>query len=283
MSISVFLFGAVAAGMLTSCSTVSKGIVADPEVHVHGMTIEDLNFDQATLALDLNVYNPNRIAATLAGFDYSVKIDGSEFVRGEQDRPVRVGPLTSTVVRVPFTLKFSDVFRTLSALQNKERFQYEVECGLKFSLPVLGPRRLPICKSGMLPVVKPPTIELRSLALSRSGMIDQQLLLTVNVRNPNTFGVTINTLSYDLVLNGRPSAQGRTTKLIDVKPASESDITLPVSLDLLSAGAALADTLTSGKSLTYALRGSAEVVTTLPEFSRVTLPFHRTGTISLQR
>lgn len=269
--------------LVSGCSTLSQSVVADPEVQVENLHLRQLDFNQATLALELRVQNPNRVGATLAGYDYVVKIDGEEFLRGEEAQSIHIGAQTSTVVRVPVTLTFSEVYKTFRALHNKEQFRYELDCGLKFALPVLGTRRLPISKSGTLPVVKAPTIDLSSLSLARAGVLDQELLLRMKVYNPNSFGLTVHGLDYDLTVNGRRWARGKSSAPIVVKPAADNEIALPVSVDILSAGAALAELVGSGKPVRYALKGSADVATTLPELKRVQVPFVRTGTIELGR
>jgi len=262
---------------------MNKGLVAEPEVTVRDLRIEKLDFDQATLALDLDVFNPNDAAAKLAGFDYALKIDDAEFLKGDHTKSVSIAARSNSVVQVPFTLKFRDVYNTFTSLQGKERFAYALECGLKFDVPVLGTRRLPISKSGTLPVVKPPTIDLGSVSLQRTTLLDQQLLLSMKVSNPNSFGLLINALDYDIVMNGRRWAQGKTDKPIEVKAGGESEIALPVSVDILSAGAALADIITSRKPVSYSVKGSADIGSSLPEFSRVKLPFNRAGTIAIGR
>lgn len=266
--------------LLAGCSTTSRGLMADPEVSVRDVHIQKLDFDQATLALDLDVFNPNKAAAKLAGFDYNLKIDGAEFLSGDQTKSVSIPARSNMVVQVPFTLKFKDVYNTFTALQNKDRFAYALDCGLKFDVPVIGTRRLPVSKSGTLPVVKPPTIDLSSVSLQRTTLLDQHLLLKMKVNNPNSFGLLINALEYDVVMNGRRWAQGKTDKKIEVRAAGDSEIALPVSVDILSAGAALADIISSRKPVTYAIKGSADIGSSLPEFSRVKLPFNRTGTIA---
>jgi len=269
--------------VLAGCSTMSKGLVADPEVTVRDVRIQKLDFDQATLALDLDVFNPNDAAAKLAGFDYALTIDGAEFLSGDQTKSVSIAARSNSVVHVPVTVKFRDVYNTFTSLQGKEQFAYALECGLKFDVPVLGARRLPVCKSGTLPVVKPPTIDLGSVALKRTTLLDQQLLFSMKVNNPNSFGLLINALDYDIVMNGRRWAQGKTDKKIEVKAGGESEIALPVSVDILSAGAALAEILSSRKPVSYAVKGSADIGSSLPEFARVKLPFNRAGTIALGR
>ncbi len=269
------------AALLGGCSTFSGGWVQDPEVTVRDVHIQKLDFDQATLALDLDVFNPNNAAARLAGFDYQLKIDGAEFLKGEQSKGLSIAARSNSVVQVPFTLKFRDLYDTFTSLQDKERFAYALDCGLKFDVPLLGTRTLPISKSGTLPVVKPPTIDLGSVALQRTSLLDQRLLLSMKVSNPNSFGLLVNKLDYDISMNGRRWAQGITDKKIEIKPAGESEIALPVSVDILSAGAALADIISSRKPVTYAVKGSADLGTSIPEFSRVKLPFNRTGTVSI--
>lgn len=267
--------------LLAGCSTLSRGLMADPEVSVRDVHIQKLDFDQATLALDLDVFNPNKAAAQLAGFDYNLKIDGAEFLSGDQTKSINIPARSNTVVQVPFTLKFKDLYDTFTALQHKDHFAYALDCGLKFDVPVIGTRRLPISKSGTLPVVKPPTIDLSSVSLQRTTLLDQRLLLKMTINNPNSFGLLINTLDYDVMVNGRRWAQGTTDKKIEVNAAGESEIALPVSVDILSAGAALADIISSRKPVTYAIKGSADIGTSLPEFSRAKLPFNRTGTLTL--
>ena len=94
-----------------------------------GMTKENLNVSQllsltnavmskklpVTFNINLNVDNPNSIAASMAKMDYIVSLNGKEVISTTMNQSVSVGPNSNSVVSIPITTDLFQLFSGESA------------------------------------------------------------------------------------------------------------------------------------------------------------------------
>jgi len=149
--------------MLNSCSALQGFVsekVKEPKVDFIGAKLSGLSFDAVDLLFDLKIENPNRIGVKLAGFDYDLMLDGSSFVKGNQDKGIEIPSAGEETIQLPVSLRFADIYRTFENLKDQGASNYQIKCGFSFNVPVLGAVRVPVSKSGEFPLIKLPKLSL---------------------------------------------------------------------------------------------------------------------------
>lgn len=269
------LFGCVALQQLAN--------IQQPSVDVQNVRFTGMSFDALNLAFDLKITNPNPISANLAGFDYDFQIADASFLKGNQDKQMTLQANGESMLEIPLTLNFKDLYNTFQALKNQDSSAYKLVCGLSVNLPVLGPTRIPVSKSGNLPNLKLPDVSIGSLKLNKISLSGADLDLKLNVKNANTFSFLLNKLNYDFAVNGKTWVKGLSQNQIQVKEKGESTVSIPISLNFLEMGTAVYQMISGNQKLNYQLKGNVDLNSSLPLIGQVSLPLDRVGEINISK
>ena len=269
---------------LFGCATLQQlANIQQPTVDVQNVRFTGMSFDSLDLAFDLKITNPNPISASLAGFDYDFQIADASFLKGNQDKQLTLQANGESILEIPLTLNFKDLYNTFQALKNQDSSAYKLVCGLSFNLPVLGPTRIPVSKSGSLPNLKLPDVSIGSLKLNKISLTGADLDLKLNVKNANTFSFLLNKLNYDFAVNGKTWVKGLSQNQMQVKEKAESAIAIPISLNFLEMGTAIYQMINGNQKLNYQLKGNVDLNSSLPMLGQVSLPLDRVGEINISR
>jgi LEA14-like dessication related protein len=269
-----------------ACASVSdlmKAGVQKPTVAFAGVRLDNLSFSAVDLLFDLKITNPNPVGATLAGFDYDFLLNGNSFLQGNQEQNVKIPAQGEQTLPVPVTLNFDNIYDTFKSLRDQDSTGYSLNCGLSFDLPILGPQRIPISKTGSVPLIKIPKIAIASLKLNKLNLSGADLKLQVKLTNPNALAFTLQAFDYRLEINGQPWLDSRQTQPLEIAAKKPSVLEIPFSVNFLQIGQS-AYTLLSGKQdLSYRLKGGLHLTSSLPIFKETKLPFDTSGKVPLSR
>ena len=270
--------------MLSSCA-VLQGVISDkvkePKVEFVGAKISGLSLDAVDLLLDLKIQNPNSVGVKLAGFDYDFLLDGNQFVKGNQDKGIDIPSQGEETIQLPLSLKFAYIYQAFPNLREQGVSNYQIKCGFSFDVPVLGVVRIPVSKSGEVPMIKLPKLSFGSLKLDRLTLTGADLKLSLKLNNPNVFSMLLGKMQYNFKLNEQSILSGLTDKSMQISEKSDNIIEIPVSVDFLRAGTAIYQILNGNKTLNYQLGGNLDLSTSLPLLGQVNLPFELSGRTDL--
>jgi LEA14-like dessication related protein len=233
------------------------------------------------LAFDVKVDNPNPVAISLAGLDYDLKLLGSRFLQGEQPTGLKVAANGSSQVQVPLRLGFQQLMSSYRQLKGAERADYQLDLGMGFDVPLLGRVRVPISYKGEFPIPRMPEIKLRSFDIRQLSMSGANLLLQMEVDNPNAFSLLLGKLDYNLKLNGYNVGSGLIDKPVNIEQGGQGVIGLPVSLDFAQAGLGLYKALL-GSGISYDISGSMDASSSNAMLQAFRIPLDKQGRIDLR-
>jgi LEA14-like dessication related protein len=269
---------------LFSCATLKQfANIQKPTVDVQNVRLTGMSFDALNLAFDMKITNPNPLSVSLAGFDYDFQIADASFLKGNQTKAITLKAKGESILEIPLTLNFKDLYSTFQALKNADSTKYKMLCGLSFDLPVIGATRIPVSKTGTLPNLKMPDISIGSLKLNNISLNRADMELKINVKNANTFGFLLNKLNYNFAVNGTTWANGLSDKQMQVTEKGEGTIAIPISLNFIEMDASIYKIVSGGQKLNYQLKGDVDMNSTLPLLSKVNLPIDRAGEINISK
>ena len=191
---------ALALGMSGCESFNLSGMLKNPEVSVSGAEIEQLAFDGARVRFDVKVSNPNPVGVRLAGFDYRLTLDGTEFLTGTVDQAVSIAARGASTIPVPVAFRYENLLAAVARLAEAAETPYEMAVGFSFELPVLGKVRVPASFKGVLPVLRAPGVSVAALRLDRLTLTAASLVLSLDIRNPNDFSLGLQGLDYSFAV-----------------------------------------------------------------------------------
>lgn len=268
---------------LAACTPMVKQAFDNqrPQVSVADQRITGLDFERVTLAFGIKVDNPNPIGIDLEGLDYDLKLDGRSFLTGKQDKQMQIAASGASRIELPLSMSFKEIQRGLSGLKGKDEVAYELTTGLMIKVPLLGTFRYPVVSQGVLPVPQLPRISLQSLKLENVGFTGATLSLKLLVDNPNNFSVALNSLNYDLKVNGKHWASGNSKTLGNIVEKQKSTISLPLTVSLMDLGAGVSTLLKGGEELNYAVAGRLNGSSSHKLIGNFDMPIENSGRVRI--
>jgi LEA14-like dessication related protein len=272
-----------AAVVLNGCALVRTAAgIRDPDVRIEGVRVADASFDHVDLLFDVAIRNPNKVAATLDSFDYSLELNQFTVLSGTQDAAVAIASQGSTTVPVPVSLRFNDLYRLYSDLSDKDEVDYALLAELNFDVPVLGRVSVPVSREGTLPMAKEPMISVEDLQVERLDFDSADVELVLRINNPNAFDMLLENLAYEFTVDGTEWGRGSIRERMSVNEKGETMLRLPFRLDLGAMGQAVQGLLRGQRQFDYRLKGAMTVDTTSSLIRHIHLPIDKTGRIGVE-
>lgn len=127
--------------------------------------------------------------------------------------------------------------------------------------------------SSMPKTVEAPDVAVQSLDIDKATLTDATVIVKLAVRNPNPFGLKMDSIKYGLNLEGKPFASGTLNDNASVAANGESEISVPLRVKYWDLYSRFSD-LMKNKGANYNIVGS---ITSLGhEF-----PFKHSGEVKL--
>ncbi|VAW84969.1 hypothetical protein MNBD_GAMMA18-2411 [hydrothermal vent metagenome] len=283
--IQILLFVAIIF-VATGCSLneVKKAAgIKNPSVSLEGMQITDLTMESADLALRLTIDNPNPIPINLAGFDYALLFDGKQLLAGKKRDQFKIDAKGVNTVTVPVSLNFADLKALYQGATDQDTLNYELQTTALVDLPVIGVKKFPATQKGQFPVPKIPEVSLAGVNVKKMGLSGAEVVISANIKNPNTFGIDVSQLAYQLSINGVQWAESTVSETIKLAEKAETQINIPLKLNFMEMGSSLYSALMKSKGLNYQLKGDMNLDTALPMLKNVKVPFDKSGVVGVKR
>jgi LEA14-like dessication related protein len=128
---------------LTGCSL----LMAKPEVALKSVTLAGV--DQKGVELDflMAVTNPNSFKLNLTGYSYNLIVSSMPLALGESSDEIQFAGNSSTDVRLPVRVSFSDLMQIIKKSPDPEHIPYQLKAGLNLQTP-FGHMAIPVEKQG---------------------------------------------------------------------------------------------------------------------------------------
>jgi LEA14-like dessication related protein len=111
-------------------------------------------------------------------------------------------------------------------------------------------------------ILEKPSFTLREIALNPRSLTEIQLLLSLDVQNPNRFDLTLRSFEYTIYLGNEEVGSGRLEKELLVPSSSITRVQAPVAAKFKNLGGSVMSMIT-GNGLPYKIEGKADVKTVI--------------------
>ena len=271
--------------MFQGCSTLEQAgtIISgqQPTAQVKDVKLSGLDLNGIDLIFNLQVDNPNPVKIVLDHLDYDLKLSDRSFLKGEQGMGMNLVANGASQVKLPVRMEFEQLLKQYGQLEKQDEVPYEIDLGLGFDVPLLGRIRLPVNYEGRLPIPKMPDVKLSNIEVKRLTLQKADLMVELEVANPNQFAVMLDKLDYQLKLNGIDVGGGALSQSMKIDQRGRGRITLPLSLDMMQAGRGLYGAFIGGSGLRYELDGSLDASGDTPILGEFQIPLDRQGKVDL--
>jgi LEA14-like dessication related protein len=109
-------------------------------------------------------------------------------------------------------------------------------------------------------ILEAPSFTLREISVNPRSFTEMELLLGLDVQNPNRFDLTLRSFEYTIYLSNEEAGSGRLEKELLIPSSSITKIQAPVAAKFKNLGGSVMSIIT-GKGLPYKIEGKADVKT----------------------
>jgi LEA14-like dessication related protein len=125
-------------------------------------------------------------------------------------------------------------------------------------------------------ILEKPSFVLREIILKPRSFTEMNLLLGIEVHNPNRFDLTLTSFEYTVYLNNKEIGNGRLEKELLIPSSSTTRVQIPVVATFKDLGRNL-KTIITNDDLPYKIEGKADIKTA---FGCRNFPFSKEGRIN---
>jgi LEA14-like dessication related protein len=272
---------------ISGCSIIEMilgtGRIKEPVVKVESVDFGNVSFESLELLFNIMIDNPNQLRISLSSFDYELLLNDISFVKGDRQDGMHIDANARSSVQIPVSLTFDDIIASVRTVARQDTSSYRFTSGLTFALPVLGDVRIPVQKSGELPVVKTPTVNVSHFKINNISFTGADATLALTVNNPNSFSLGLRDMHYNFVIDGINVLSGSGEKNISINRTGESRIEIPVSINFVDFGQAIYGILRGEQKARFRFFGSATFDSSLDFFRNLPLNFDQSGELPLIR
>ncbi|NVK74868.1 MAG: LEA type 2 family protein [Oceanospirillaceae bacterium] len=142
---------------LSGCSALQETMdVEKPTVTVEGVSLKSVSTDSMTLLLEVKLDNPNTFELKTVGVDLDLSINKNTVAKiSKSDISVTIPAKDSNSIRLPVTLMFDQILKSVEGLPDKNGLDYVVKGDVTINVAVLGDWAVSVDYSGALSVPKP--------------------------------------------------------------------------------------------------------------------------------
>lgn len=230
---SAFFCSALFMGCARPEEAVQK-VIQPPEVSVSDVSVTDISATRMGLALNLEIKNPNPIGLTFTSLDYQLEIADKPVASGSSAERMAIPANGSVKIKVPVSLKYSEVAAAYESAKDLDRVPYKVTGKVKLDTPI-GEIPIPIIYKDTMTVVRPPKIQGVGMRVDQLSLAGAAVTLEMNIYNPNPFNIDITTAEYTLKLGDKVFSSGIIAPTL-IPAKSNAVLTVPVSVNFAGIG-----------------------------------------------
>jgi len=262
-----------------ACKTV-KPSFQEPDISFHSASIPDITIYNAQILCKIQVKNPNAFEIPFPQTDWKIFINEKSYKDGEVKANGKIKARSTIFIDVPVKVEYLDFFKNFKPLIGSKQASYKIALAVKYSYPDLGEKVWNFDNTGDLPLPQLPSINSPTMVIEKVDFSKAEILVTVNVENPNAFEIPAPKIFYDYQLNKKSFIKGNIENETILAPSSVT----PVKFRLIVNYSDLFRTFTN---LGHTRETASLLVLTcdfgIPVFSGETRQFQISGVFPLRR
>ena len=273
---------------IAACQSVSK-IISEPSVSFDSVSMTGLSFSGIDMKARIKIKNDNAFSIPFPEIAWKLFVTDSSFLDGIIKKNTKIAANASTEVELPFSVNYEGLYQAVSGLLNSDEAPYRIDLDARFPLPVLENKTFSTSYSGVIPMLKAPSISFSGIKFNALSVSKVEFVLTWLVDNKNAFAVNLDKLDYTFAVNNVTWTTGAAQRVsLPARRTTQVPVTVNISsLTMIQDIVALA---AGGRAASYVCRGEAALSPMLSQnfpglenVAALRLPFNYSGTTSLTR
>lgn len=262
----------------TGCEDIEPYL---PTVSFERLRVDTIDFEHAQVAFEFAVDNPNPVDISLSSFQYALALEQVELLSGDDADGFAIEASGASALALPVDLRWEDAWNTVQATLGEDFVSFGLDGDFGFDTPI-GEVLVPYDEGGAFPALRTPKFGFRRLRVERLDLasLTADLAVDLAVTNEHASSLAFEDFDYALSLGGNLVAKGLIPTLGVVGGADEDgELSLPVTVDLVGAGASVIEALSSRGRIATTLVADTTVQT---PFGPAPLHLSSTGDVDVQ-
>jgi len=242
---------------LSSCKTVSA-VLQEPIISIHSVDLINININGAQLLCKVQIENPNGFEIPFPETDWEFFINTNSFLKGTIKNNNRIRARHKTIIEVPFKLEYLELLNTFKSLIGNRKIDYKIALDIKFDLSLLGEKIWKLEHEGEIPLPQLPRITSPSMRVNNVNSSRAEIIVSVNIENPNVFEIPSPKINYDYFINRNSFIKGEIESTGPLAAASTTPVNFRLTVNYSDLARTIAVSITSllssARELTSQLR-----------------------------
>lgn len=227
----------------TGCEVLSEYL---PTVAFDRLDVDSVDWDGASADFVFKIDNPNPIEVKLARFDYTLAFAEVEWLSGDDPDGLVLDASSGSELALPVTIEFETLYEVVQATRGLDTVPFGLAGSFGFNTPA-GVVDLPYDAEGGFPALRTPSFAFAKVRVEDYDWSSATVAIDLNVDNDHESTLDFTNFDYALELEGTDVGTGFLADLGTVDGAQTGTLSVPFTIDFLSAGTAIYDAITSGE------------------------------------
>ena len=253
---SLLLLAALGLGLLSGCAAL-QGLLSNafqkPRFTFKTARLQQASLSDATVDLVYELENPNPLGLSLASISYAFFVEGKQVVAGSPAKGLNIAAKGTSELVFPANVKFADIAPVVQVFLTKDTAQYKAQGSIGVQTPI-GVISFPLEHEGTFEVPKVPQVQFNPPRVANISLQGATVNFPLTVKNRNSFALPVGGITGSLKLAGASVGTLSTGDLGMIQPGATRELTLPLTINFLSAASA-ASALRGGGSAQVKLEG----------------------------
>jgi LEA14-like dessication related protein len=233
--------------LLAGCASMQKMLknaFQKPRLTFKSARLSKASLSDATVDLVYQLDNPNPLGLSLASIDYAFFVEDKQVVAGTPPKGLNIAAKGKSELVFPANVKFADIAPVVTTFLNKDSARYKAQGSIGVKTPI-GVLKFPLEHEGVFEVPKIPQVQFEAPRIANVTLQGATVEFPITVKNRNSFPLPVAGISGGLKVAGANVGNLNTGDLGLLEPGGTRQITLPLTINFLSAASA-ANALRSG-------------------------------------
>jgi len=270
-----------AALAFTNCQSL-EAIFREPVVSLHSIELAGISFTGAKLLCKINVENPNSFNIPFPEIDWKFFINANSFISGVIKNNESLRSRGTTVVDIPVSVDYADVFNAFSSLIGSKTVNYKMAMDVKLAFADLINKVWHLEREGNFPVLQIPAVSFRGIDVKNISLNKLDFQLNLEIENKNIFPMTVNRLSYIFAINNSKWSDG-SVQNINIAADGRAVVPISFSINSLDMITEITQIITGNTDVSYLFTGDLRFGANLPIVENLGTSVNVGGTTRLRR
>jgi len=189
-----------------------------PGLSVASFDITDIDEDKISATSKVTLTNNLPIEVKTNRLDYVIYIDSAKVIEDSYSKPITLRSSDTTVIRFPMEIFFRKMEAVLKRFDDKkiDSADYTVKATFQADVPIAVERNFTMNFSKRLPALRLLKAKMGDVDISKFGLKESTLAMTLNVENPNAFPIKMKDGKYKISIDNDKNIMEGTIATVNI-------------------------------------------------------------------